>query len=120
MSEVAQKEDYFNYIFSVVRNVIESREYKTSIPDALKSINQYFPSVSYEYNKQAFENVFDVYLKSVDLIKKKEKKFWEYSQANKLEDLINEELKSFKKIKLPDETLKAILQYIFYNKFSGK
>jgi hypothetical protein len=120
MSEMTQKEDYFNYVFSVVRNVIESREYKESIADALKAINQHFPTVSYDYSKKAFENVFEVYLKSVDLIKKKEKKFWEYSQANRLDELINQELKNFKKIKLPDETLKSMLQYIFYNKFQGQ
>jgi hypothetical protein len=120
MSEVTQKADYFNYVFSVVRNVIESREYKASIPDALKSINQYFPAVSYEYNKKAFENIFEVYLKSVDLIKKKEKKFMEYSQANRLDEIITEELNAFKKIKLPDETLRSMLQYIFYNKFQER
>ncbi|OLS27558.1 MAG: hypothetical protein HeimC3_03370 [Candidatus Heimdallarchaeota archaeon LC_3] len=114
---VSQSQDYFNYILQIVRAVIEHREYKGTIPEALKSINQYFPTVSYKDNEKAFKNVFEVYLKSVELINKKEKKFWEFSQANNLDALIDQELKTFKKIDVPKEILKPMLQYIFYNKF---
>ena len=116
---VAQSPDYFNYILQIVRAVIEHREYKGTIPEALKSINEYFPTVSYKDNEKAFKNVFEVYLKSVELINKKEKKFREFSQANKLDAIIDQELKSFKKIEVPQDILKSMVQYIFYNKFQG-
>lgn len=117
---VASTQDYFNYIFQIVRAVIEHREYKGNISEALKSINQYFPTVSYKDNENAFKNVFEVYLKSVELIKKKEKKFLEYSRASNLDAILDQELKAFKKIDVPEDILKSMLQYIFYNRFQSQ
>ena len=119
MSSFQQNKEYYDYVFGVVRNLIEYREYKNNIQGALESIKQNFPAVSYKDNETAFKNVFEVYLKTVDLLKKKENKIKEYRDANKLDVLIESELNTYKKIDLPPETLKSILGYIFYYKFQS-
>lgn len=113
-----QRAEYFGYIWGVIAKVIEETEFKAHIGEALKSVVEKYPTVSYKDSEKAFANVFDVYLKSVDLIKKKEKEFLKYSKENKLDSLIDAELKAYKKIDIPDQTLRQMLEYIFYHKFA--
>ena len=109
--------EYYNNVFRVVRNLIEYKAYKESIQDALKVLNKKYSHVSNEENETAFKTVFEVYEKSVELIKKKEKKFWRCKKSNELDALIDEEINASLYSNVPRETLKLIFNFIFYYRF---
>ena len=111
MSAGQQDEEvYYNYIFGVVRNLIEYQEYQEKKEIALKSITKKFALVTDQENINA-------YFKSVELVRNKEKKFRKYSNENRLDLLIEDEIKNFRNLDIPTATLKLMLHFIFYQRY---